>query len=327
VITPLSIGLILHRLPETIFATIGTMNISMVEGRRPEWATDKILILVSVIYGLAFTIGILISTTDSLAIPLYALALFIISYAGVYPKAVNIALVCSVVLSIGIGLPGYSIGGASESFLLYIIGALWGVLGVTIPLLRSSSKVRAAITSSVNLHSSILAYEEMFKPVLSNLSLRSESFRFSISFAITGAIGLLIAVNLGLTKASWVVITICILFLRTEISTTFTLTFMRIIGTIGGAIIGLAITTYVHNQWLLLSFLFILASAYFAVRHVNYALASLFITSSILVLLNILSAGQTSLPQARVLDTLIGAALALFGQFLVWTGSYWKRQE
>jgi Fusaric acid resistance protein-like len=326
VITPLCIGLILHRLPEAIFATIGTMNISMVEGRRPEWATDAILILVSIIYALVFTIGILFSTIDPLAIPLYALALFIISYTGVYPKAVNIALVCSVVLSIGIGLPGHSISGASESFLLYVIGALWGVLGVTIPLLRSSSKLRAT-TSSINLHSSTLAYQEMFKPLLSNLSLRSESFRFSISFAITGAIGLLIAVNLGLTKASWVLITICILFLRTEISTTFTLTLMRIIGTIGGAIIGLVITTYVHNQWLLLSFLFILASVYFAVRHVNYTLATLFITSLILVLLNILNSGQTSLPQARVLDTLIGAALALFGQFLVWTGSYWKRQE
>jgi hypothetical protein len=324
VITPLLIGLILHHVSEAIFATLGTMNVIMVEGRRPDWATDEILVLVSIIYASVFTIGILISTTGLLLVPLYALGLFMISYIGVYPRAVNIALVCSVVFSIGIGLPPHTISGIAESFLLYFVGALWGVLGVTIPFLSSRSKPKATAISTELYHFGV-AYREKLKPLLINISLRSESFKFSIFFAVTGAFGLLIALDLGLTKASWVLITICILSLRSEISTTLTFTLMRIIGTIGGVIIGSVITTNVHNQWLLLSFLFVLASVYFAVRYTNYVLASLLITSLILVLLNILSPGQTSLPQARLLDTLIGAALALLGQFLIWTGHYWNR--
>src|SRR5439155_9427641 len=73
VITPLVTGLFLNRIPEAIFATLGTMNVSMVEGQRPEWATNNILVLVCVVYASAFAAGIVVSTTGFLVIPLYAL--------------------------------------------------------------------------------------------------------------------------------------------------------------------------------------------------------------------------------------------------------------
>jgi hypothetical protein len=324
VITPLVAGLFLNRIPEAIFATLGTMNVSMVEGQRPEWATNNILILVCVIYASGFAVGIVVSTTGFLVIPLYALGLFIISYTGVYPRVVNISSVCSIIFSIGIGLPGPSISDAGEGFLLYFVGGLWALVGVVIPLLHSTSKPKPT-TISVPLHHPGFTYREKLTPLLSNLSVRSQAFRSSVALSIIGAIGLLIALDLGLTKASWVLITICVLFLRSEISITFSFSTMRIIGTIFGAAIGSVITTYVHNQSLLLLFLFLFASVYFAVRNINYALTTLFLTPFILVLLNILSPGQTSLAQARLLDTLIGVALALCGQLLLWTGSHWKR--
>jgi hypothetical protein len=326
VIAPLVTGLFLNRVPEAIFATLGTMNVSMVEGQRPEWATNNILILVCVIYASGFAVGIVVSTTGFLVVPLYALGLFIISYTGAYPRVVNISSVCSIVFSIGIGLPGSSISVAGEGFLLYFVGGLWALLGVVIPLLHSTSKPKPT-TVSVPLHHPGFTYREKLAPLLSNLSVRSQPFRLSVAFSIIGAIGLLIAVDLGLTKASWVLITICVLFLRSEISTTFSFSTMRIIGTIFGAASGSVITTYIHNQSLLLLFLFLFASVYFAVRNINYALTTLFLTPFILVLLNILSPGQTSLAQARLLDTLIGVALALCGQLLLWTGSNWKRLD
>jgi len=73
------------------------------------------------------------------------------------------------------------------------------------------------------------------------MSLRSGHLQFSISFAITGAIGLLIAHGLGLLRGYWVLITICVLLLRSDVSVTFSFTSMRIVGTIVGAVIGLII--------------------------------------------------------------------------------------
>ena len=159
------------------------------------------------------------------------------------------------------------------------------------------------------------------------MSLRSGHFQFAISFAITGAIGLLIAQGLGLIRGYWVLITICVLLLRSDISVTFRFTSMRIIGTIVGAVIGMImIANVIPNIWLLSFILFILASSFFALRNVNYALATLFLTPFVLVLIDILIPGQTLLAQVRILDTLIGAGLALFGVSIVWLLSHLKKQ-
>ncbi len=74
---------------------------------------------------------------------------------------------------------------------------------------------------------------------------------------------------LGLIRGYSVLITICVLLLRSDISVKFSFTAMRIIGTIAGAEIGLIIIANVHRVWLLSSIL--LASISYAVRNVNYA--------------------------------------------------------
>ena len=88
-----------------------------------------------------------------------------------------------------------------------------------------------------------------------------------------GAIGLLIAQGLGLMRGYWVLITVCVLLLRSHILVTFSFTAMLIIGTIGGAVIGSIIIANVHSIWSLVS-LFVFTSIFYAVKNVNYALAS-----------------------------------------------------
>lgn len=99
---------------------------------------------------------------------------------------------------------------------------------------------------------------------------------------------------------------------------------MRIIGTIAGAAIASVITTYVNIPGLLLSFVFPFATMHLAASKVNYILTTFLLTTFMLVLLNVLSPGQTLLPQTRILDTVIGAALALAGLFVLWSVSHWK---
>jgi hypothetical protein len=91
-----------------------------------------------------------------------------------------------------------------------------------------------------------------FDPLKSNMSLQSGHFQFAVSFAVIGAIGLLIAQGLGLIRGYWVLITVCVLLLRSDILVTFSFTAMLIIGTIGGAVIGSIIIANVHSMWLLL---------------------------------------------------------------------------
>ena len=157
------------------------------------------------------------------------------------------------------------------------------------------------------------------------MSLQSGHFQFAVSFAVIGAIGLLIAQGLGLMRGYWVLITVCVLLLRSHILVTFSFTAMLIIGTIGGAVIGSMIIANVHNIWLLVT-LFVLTSIFYAIKNVNYALAAFILTPFILVFLNILIPGQTLLAQTRILDTIIGAGLSLLGVFIIWAFSYLKRK-
>jgi hypothetical protein len=329
--TLLAIAIVFNR--EVIFATLGTLFIagtivSVLEEQRSKRSKINTLILISVVNASTFAIGTVVATTGFLVVPLCALGLFIISYAGVFPNSMSIVFIASITFSVGIGQSAGGIIDITERFLLVIAGGLWGILGGIIAIPHSISKQKPEATTYVSVQSSPLqvTHGKWFKPLSSNLSLRSETLRFAITFAVTGAIGLLIAVDLGLQKQYWVLITVCIILLRSSISKTiFSYTTMRIIGTIVGAVIASVITAYMNIPGILLSFVFPFATMHLAVSKVNDILATLLLTTFMLVLLNILSPGQTLLPQIRILDTIIGAGLALTGVFVLWSFSHWKR--
>ena len=54
-------------------------------------------------------------------------------------------------------------------------------------------------------------------------------------------------------KGYWVLITVCVLLLRSDILVTSSFTAMLIVGTIGGAVIGSIIIENVHSIWLLVT--------------------------------------------------------------------------
>jgi hypothetical protein len=75
-------------------------------------------------------------------------------------------------------------------------------------------------------------------------------------------------------KGYWVLITVCVLLLRSDMLFTFNFTAMLIIGTIGGAIVGSIIIANVHSIWLLVS-LFVFISIFYAVKNLLYISSSL----------------------------------------------------
>jgi hypothetical protein len=75
-------------------------------------------------------------------------------------------------------------------------------------------------------------------------------------------------------RGYWVLITVCVLLLRSDILLTFNFTAMLIIGTIGGAIVGSIIIANVHSIWLLVS-LFVFTSIFYAVKNLLYISSSL----------------------------------------------------
>jgi uncharacterized membrane protein YccC len=111
---------------------------------------------------------------------------------------------------------------AGERFWLLLLGELWGTFGAAIMYVILTKNRSKAITTLEEvegagaiqyLSSFIHSINQVFNLLLNNVSLRSRHLQFSISFAITGAIGLLIAHGLGLLRGYWVLITIYVLLL------------------------------------------------------------------------------------------------------------------
>jgi hypothetical protein len=318
----LIMGVLSNHMREATLAALGT--IFFLQGRTKQTIAIRTLILASVINASAFTIGSIIGTSY-FAVPLLAIGLFIISYFGVYPNTAIIVIISAIVFSVGVALPGINNIHPGERFWLFLVGGLWGILGAIISLgwqLLKKNPAIEVVKPPVQAH--LPSNLRVFDPLRSNMSLESGHFQFAVSFAAMGAIGLLIAQGLGLMRGYWVLITVCVLLLRSHILVTFSFTAMLIIGTIGGAVIGSIIIANVHSMWLLVT-LFVLTSIFYAVKNVNYALAAFFLTPFILVFLNILIPGQTLLAQTRILDTTIGAGLSLLGVFIIWALSYPKR--
>lgn len=213
IISLLAIGLVSNHIGESILAVLGTINISFVSDiQQPKWpSVIRTLLLVSIIDAFVFTMGSIIGIAGGgyIGVSLFALGLFIISYIGVYPNAERIIIILSVIFSVGVSLPGINNIPAGERFLLLLSGCLWGTLGATLSPKFLAKKKSISITKKreVELKSSFIRYSSLFffrpsiylqafKPLVSNMSLRSGHFQFALSFAIVGAIGLSISQGL-----------------------------------------------------------------------------------------------------------------------------------
>jgi uncharacterized membrane protein YccC len=84
-----------------------------------------------------------------------------------------------------------------------------------------------------------------------------------------------------------------------------------------GAVIAVAITLEISNLYILAALLFGFYTLTFATRGVNLGLVQVFLTPSIIILLNILYPGQWQLAESRVLDVVIGGAIAVTTVYLL----------
>ena len=91
----------------------------------------------------------------------------------------------------------------------------------------------------------------------------------------------------------------------------------RVYGTLIGGVLALLLAATVHT--VIFADVMLLCLSILAFSHVkdNYGLYAVFLTPFVVLLLNFAAPGDTKLALVRVLDTLIGGALALFAAYLL----------
>ena len=163
----------------------------------------------------------------------------------------------------------------------------------------------------------------LLAPLRSVLAPDSLVFRHALRVAIVTSAAVLVAGSLPLSRGYWVTVT-AVIILQPYTGMTTQRAFQRVIGTVLGGILTAGLGALFHDIRAILVFSFIFAAVSVAVLPINYTAFSIFLTPTF-VLLAEASAGDWHLATARVIDTLLGGALALLGARLLWPAPEWMR--
>ncbi|MGK5007311.1 FUSC family membrane protein [Janthinobacterium sp. LB2P70] len=160
------------------------------------------------------------------------------------------------------------------------------------------------------------------KTLLSNLRLDSPVFRFALRVSMAISVGLLIGHWLPYAAHSyWIVLTIVII-LRPTFSMTRQRRADRIIGTIIGCVITAIVIRFVHSNIVLMAILFLSIVATPTFIYLRYRYTAIAVSLMILLQMHLVAPSNPNLVSERLIDTLIGAAVATVFSFVLANWEY-----
>jgi uncharacterized membrane protein YccC len=155
---------------------------------------------------------------------------------------------------------------------------------------------------------------EVFK---NNLTFQSSIFRHSLRVMITCGVGYTVSkLLLHGHHSYWIVMTI-IIILKPAFSLTKQKNSDRLLGTIGGGIIGLLLLYFIQDKAILFALIIFFMLGTYTFKTLNYIVMVIFLTPYVLILFHILGLGALNVASERLMDTAIGSALAALGSYFL----------
>lgn len=155
--------------------------------------------------------------------------------------------------------------------------------------------------------------------IAATLSWESAILRHALRVAVAGAVAVALTSHFHMARGYWMTLTV-IIILQPYTSATFQKGLQRVIGTIAGGVVAAVLILLIHQPVGMLALVFLGAAFTVAFLRVNYALYSLFLTPTFILLAE-LNPVDRHLVLLRIGNTLIGALLAYAAAWLLWPAS------
>ncbi|HVK97383.1 MAG TPA: FUSC family membrane protein, partial [Flavisolibacter sp.] len=171
--------------------------------------------------------------------------------------------------------------------------------------------------SAVN-HTHFISHQSFRAGIfLNNLNLDSNVFRHSLRVAIACVAGFIIAKMLSYGHHSyWILLTIAFI-LKPGFSLTKERNIQRMIGTLAGGAIGVLIFIFIPNETVQFILMVVFMISTYSFMRSNYLVMVLSITPYILIALRFLGVGFIDLASERIIDTIIGCAIAFAASYFL----------
>ena len=150
-----------------------------------------------------------------------------------------------------------------------------------------------------------------------NLSFSSTIFRHSLRLTMSIAAGFIIGLIFPLQNVYWILLTIVVI-MRPGYGLTKQRSYQRIAGTIMGGIIAFAVLSFVTNPIIIGTLTIVCMLLGYAFTAINYRIGATFVTIYVVFIYGMLTPDITHVIQYRIIDTVVGAAIAFFANYFLW---------
>lgn len=158
-----------------------------------------------------------------------------------------------------------------------------------------------------------------------NLTFSSSIFKHSFRVALVCLFGFVLTKMLSYGEHSyWVLLTIVVI-LKPAFSLTKERNYQRLTGTVIGGVLGFGILYFIQDTYVLMLLLVVLMLGTFSFIRLNYVVSVIFMTPFILILFSFLGGDHFALMQERIIDTLLGSAIAFVASYLIFPS--WESEQ
>ncbi|MGZ3756700.1 MAG: FUSC family membrane protein [Mucilaginibacter sp.] len=189
----------------------------------------------------------------------------------------------------------------------------------------SSSKILIENNNQVE-YSKFVSHQDFAPNIFfDNLSWSSTAFKHALRVSLVCLIGFIAAKIFSLGHHSyWVLLTI-IVILKPGFSLSKQRNYQRLIGTIGGGIIGVFVLVFIPNGGVQFALMVIFMIGAYSFQRLNYIVSVILMTPYVLILFKFLGVGHLDIAKERVVDTIIGSTIAFIASY--WLFPSWEFEQ
>ncbi|GAA5106968.1 YccS family putative transporter [Orbus sasakiae] len=164
-------------------------------------------------------------------------------------------------------------------------------------------------------------FKDSWLRIKQNLTVKSPLFRHAVRMSLVFFVGYSIIQLSGLQHGYWIILT-SLFVCQPNYSTTKYRLRLRVMGTIGGIIIGVPLTYLLPNIEAQLVLIILSGWLFFLFKNSQYAYATLFVTLLVFFSFGLVGESSITVASSRIVATIIGCAIAWFAVSFIWPD--WK---
>jgi uncharacterized membrane protein YgaE (UPF0421/DUF939 family) len=247
--------------------------------------------------------------------------LFVLAFASGMMRlfgevAGQIGFVITLIFAVALGQTG-DVTAAMQRFLAFIAGGAFSLI-LTITLWHFDRKTSSAIDVTDTQEEEIerRARSHPIRGLLTQMTWDSIIFRHALRLAIAATIATAIYKYFRVEHGYWLIIT-ALVIVKPIFADTRRRALERVMGSVAGGILAVIIAALVQNIVVLDILLLLFSILAFSHVRTNYGFYALFLTPFVVLMIDTVIPGDWEIALVRILDTLIGGAVALTVSYLL----------